>query len=206
MKRFGLIGKTLKHSFSKKYFTKKFIELGIDDCEYENYELEFIAAFPGLLKKNPDLIGLNVTIPYKEEILPYLHEASDGVKKIGACNCIKIIEGRLHGFNTDAMAFLNALLPQLKSHHTNALVLGSGGAAKAVQFALSQANIHFKIVSRKNDAALNYQQLSKEVMNQNLLIINTTPLGMFPNEEAPAIPYQYLTAKHFLFDLIYNPA
>ncbi len=206
MKRFGLIGKTLKHSFSKKYFTQKFIELGVDDFAYDNYELENITGFPGLLKNNADLRGLNVTIPYKEAILPYLHETSEEVKNIGACNCINIIEGRLYGFNTDATAFARSLLPQLKAHHTKALVLGSGGAAKAVRFALTQANIDYKIVSRSNDEYLNYQQLSPDVLNQHLLIINTTPLGMFPNAGAPAIPYHLLTPKHFLFDLIYNPA
>src|SRR5690348_7270802 len=143
MKRFGLIGKTLKHSFSKGFFEKKFSEYGITDCSYDNFELPSIDEFPNLIANNPGLKGLNVTIPYKEEVLQFLHSKNEVVEAIGACNCIKIVGEQLHGFNTDAIAFKNSLQKYLQPHHKCALVLGSGGASKAVQYALKQLRIDF---------------------------------------------------------------
>lgn len=207
MRRFGLIGKTLKHSFSKNYFTEKFKESNILDCSYENFELSSINEFPSLFNTFPDIKGLNITIPYKEEIISFLDEKNDVVKETGACNCIKVNNGKLYGFNTDVAGFSNSLQPKLKPQHTKALILGSGGAAKAVQYALKQSGIYFKTVSRrKKDDGLGYEDIDQDVLSEYKLIINTTPLGMFPNvNECPSIPYQYITPQHFLFDLIYNP-
>lgn len=208
MKRYGLIGRTLKHSFSKDYFTRNFIESGRADCVYDNFELSAITDFPQLLTDSPDLKGLNVTIPYKEEVLPYLHQKSDVVQAIGACNCIKIIDGRLTGYNTDVVGFRQSVEPKLKPHHKNALILGTGGAAKAIRYVLSQLNISFQVVSRqKVPGQLSYEDIDAYVLEQHALIINTTPLGMYPNvESAPTIPYDFITPQHFLYDIVYNPA
>jgi shikimate dehydrogenase len=206
MRRFGLIGKTLGHSFSKNYFFKKFEELHITDCSYENFELQSVDLFPRLLQDTPYLAGLNVTIPYKEAILPFLHQQTDEVASIGACNCIRVEGERLIAFNTDWIGFSRSLEPFMESHHNQALILGSGGAAKAVQYALSQLGIEWKVVSRRN-GQLAYAELDKMVMQEHTLIINTTPLGMYPNtNEAPVIPYEFIGKEHLLFDLIYNPA
>lgn len=206
MRRFGLIGKTLKHSFSKNYFTQKFIDLNISDCIYDNFELQSIDELSGLLI-NSDLQGVNITIPYKEQVVSFLDEKDEIVEAIRACNCIKIFNGKLVGFNTDVFGFKKTIESQLQPHHKKALILGSGGASKAVQYALKQLGIEFSIVSRrkKNDE-LGYEDIDDEILDQYTLIINTTPLGMFPNtNDDPPIPYEYLTPKHFLFDLIYNP-
>ena len=207
MRRFGLIGKTLKHSFSKNYFTRKFNEQHIIDCSYDIFELQSIDALPSLLKTHPDLQGLNVTIPYKEEVLSFLHEKSEVVEEIGACNCIRVREGKLYGFNTDVTGFKNSLQPQLKPYHNKALILGSGGAAKAVQYGLRELNIEYRVVSRRKEFnGLGYEDVDDDVLRQYHLIINTTPLGMYPNiNDDPPIPYEYLTSRHFLFDLVYNP-
>ena len=207
MRRFGLIGKTLKHSFSKNYFTQKFRENRIENCLYESFELPSIEELPSLIAAHPDLEGLNVTIPFKEEVIPFLNEKNEIVEAIGACNCIKIHEGRLHGFNTDVIGFKNSLQPKLKPQHKKALILGSGGAAKAVRYALQQLSIDCLVVSRrKGYSDLGYEDVDYEVLGQCKLIINTTPLGMFPNvNDDPPIPYEYITPEHFLFDLIYNP-
>lgn len=207
MKRFGLIGKTLKHSFSKTYFEKKFAEQEITDCNYQNFELQTIDEFPNLIAANPELKGLNVTIPYKEEVLQFLNTENAIVKEIGACNCIKIINGQLHGFNTDAVAFKSSLRKYLRPHHKCALVLGSGGASKAVQYALKELRIDFLIVSRhKKENQLGYEDVGEDTIKEHQIIINTTPLGMFPNvEQDPPILYNALTSQHLLYDLIYNP-
>lgn len=207
MRRFGLIGKTLKHSFSKNYFTQKFKENHINDCSYETFELQSIDQFPNLFQTCPDIAGLNVTIPYKEDVIKFLDEKNDIVKEIGACNCIKVTEGKLHGFNTDVIGFKNSLQPKLKQQHTKALILGSGGAAKAVQYALKELEIEFTVVSRRKEFnELGYEDIDDEILHQYKLIINTTPLGMFPDvNNDPPIPYRYITSEHFLFDLIYNP-
>ncbi len=206
MKRFGLIGRTLKHSFSKTYFTRKFEKEGLD-CSYDNFELASISELHPLLTRMPALIGFNVTIPYKKEILPYLSFQDAVVQAIGACNCVKMVAGKCYGFNTDGMGFLKSLSPHVKPHHTQALVLGSGGSSAAVQYALAQLGISYKVVSRQPAAAqLSYNDITPEVLSAYTLIINTTPVGMFPAvEAAPALPYQLLTSRHLLYDLVYNP-
>lgn len=208
MRVFGLIGKTLKHSFSKGYFTQKFAALGLTDCRYENFELPSIDDFKALLDSHPELEGLNITIPYKEAVLPFLDVQIEVVKAVGACNCIKISDGKLYGFNTDAVGFRQSLQKVLKPHYTKALVLGTGGAAKAVHYALKELGIASVPVSRnKVPNGVTYAELSREIMEEHLLLVNTTPLGMYPNvHEAPSLPYEYLTPQHLLYDLTYNPA
>jgi shikimate dehydrogenase len=207
MRRFGLIGKTLKHSFSKNYFTQKFKDNQTRDCIYDIFELQSIDELPDLIATHPDLKGLNVTIPYKEQVLTFLNERSVVVQEIEACNCIKIINGKLHGFNTDVIGFKSSLQPKLKPHHKKALILGTGGAAKAVKYALKELEIEYLLVSRRKEFGdLGYEDVDDEILKQYTLIINTTPLGMFPNmNDDPPIPYEFLTPQHFLFDLVYNP-
>lgn len=208
MRLFGLIGYPLNHSFSKKYFTEKFEREALSDCEYENFPIISIDKLTLVLQQNPRLKGLNVTIPYKEEVIPFLNDADDTVKKIKACNCIKIIDGKLYGHNTDTIAFERSLTKEMKLENKKALILGMGGAAKAVQFALEKLNVEYKNVSRKpTENSLSYAQLTPAIIAEHKLIINTTPLGMYPNVAVfPIIPYDALTPEHFLFDLIYNPA
>lgn len=207
MKRYGLIGRTLTHSFSKNFFTEKFAKAGITDCVYDNFELSAIEAFPKLVSSHPDLKGLNVTIPYKEDVLDYLTDSNDIVREIGACNCIRIDGDQLVGYNTDVLGFRNSLVPKLKRYHRRALILGTGGASKAIRFVLQQLGIEYSIVSRRKGInELGYEELGEEVMADHHLIINTTPLGMYPNVDAdPPVPYECLTRKHFLYDVIYNP-
>ena len=207
MRQFGLIGYPLSQSFSQKFFTQKFEKELLKDCRYDTFSIPSIDDLPAILKSNPELCGLNVTIPYKEQVLSYLHEKTDLVKKIKACNCIKIKKGKLTGHNTDAPAFEQSLKEKLKPHHTRALVLGTGGAAKAVEYSLQQLTISYHYVSRKPSAqSFSYEQLTPTLMQEYTLIINCTPLGMYPNiVEAPQIPYHALSDKHYLFDLIYNP-
>jgi shikimate dehydrogenase len=208
MRRFGLIGKTLKHSFSKNYFTKKFSDNAINDCSYDLFELQSIDDFPQLLQSIPELHGLNVTIPYKETVLTYLHHLDPVVEEMGACNCISINEGRLTGYNTDYIGFRDTIAPLLKPLHNQALVLGTGGASKAVVYALKKLGITTKLVSReKGKADFVYEELTEEVMAAYRLIVNTTPLGTYPDIDAAApIPYYLLSPNHFLFDLVYNPS
>ncbi|HEV8284240.1 MAG TPA: shikimate dehydrogenase [Chitinophagaceae bacterium] len=207
MRLFGLIGYPLTHSFSKSYFAEKFKKEGIEDCKYENFPIASIDDLPRILNENPDLQGLNVTIPYKESILPFLDKKNDLVKQTGACNCIKMVNSKWVGYNTDVIGFERSLLSKLNPENRNALILGTGGAAKAVEFVLRKLGISYKHVSRypsiKN---LSYEQLTPQLMAKSTLIINTTPLGMFPKiTEAPPLPYDLVTKKHLLFDLIYNP-
>ena len=208
MKRFGLIGRTLSHSFSKIYFTKKFQEEGLADCTYDNFELKTIEEFPSLIHSTPGIRGLNVTIPYKEEVIQYLSEQNEIVKAIGACNCIKVVGERLIGYNTDAIGFRKSLEPFLQSHHQKALILGTGGASKAIRYVLEQLGIKYLFISREKKVnSITYEELSEELLHSHHLIINTTPLGMYPTvDAAPPIPYQFLTPQHLLFDAIYNPA
>ena len=207
MRRFGLIGKTLKHSFSKNYFTRKFEAEGITGCSYENFELEQIDQLPLLIRSDPEIQGLNVTIPYKEQCLPFLDETSDAVRVIGACNCIRITEGKMFGYNTDAPAFMESIRNSLRSHHSSALVLGSGGASKAITYALGQLGIEYQVVSRNPVSPnLGYNDLNPELIRKHTVLINTTPLGMFPDTESfPQIPYEGITPGHLLYDLTYNP-
>lgn len=207
MRRLGLIGNPLGHSFSASWFKAKFQAERITDALYENYELPSLEDLLLLFEKHKDLCGLNVTIPYKEQVLPYLDEQSHEVRQIGACNCIHILEGRSIGYNTDAYGFRNSLEPLLNAHHKKALVLGTGGASKAVIYVLNQLGIKQALVSRRpSDTTISYADVTPEVLQDHLLIINTTPVGTYPIvDEAPPLPYHLLTEQHLLFDLVYNP-
>lgn len=208
MKVYGIIGYPLGHSFSRSYFTEKFLREGIRDCTYENFPLSSITELPALLNAEPLLCGFNVTIPYKEQVLPYLDELSEEVRKIGACNCVRIVNGKKTGFNTDVIGFEGSLLHAFPRLPERALVLGTGGAAKAVEFVLNKRSVSFQYVSRSpRPGQLSYKDLTQSTLSNHLLIINTTPLGMHPLEEqCPPLPYEYVGEKHCLFDLIYNPA
>lgn len=209
MKRYGLIGYPLSHSFSKKYFEEKFKREGITDCAYELFSIPLIGDLSSLLATHPDLHGLNVTIPYKQLVLPYLNDISHLPEQLLACNCIKIKDGALTGYNTDVIGFERTFKPQLQPHHTKALLLGSGGAAAAVAYVLRKLGIAYSIVSRTagNGDALTYNEIDASVIAGHHIIINTTPLGMYPHvDEAPPLPYDAITPKHYLFDLHYNPA
>ena len=205
--RFGLIGKDISYSFSKKYFTEKFSDMGMDDHSYENFDLQAIEDFKSVVEYNKNLKGLNVTIPYKEAVIPYLTDLDKQAEKIGAVNTIQFTDSGLKGFNTDAYGFQTTLLPFLKSHHKKALILGTGGASKAVAYVLGELGIVNTFVSRKPmDNQIGYQDLTEKVMQEFTVLVNCTPLGTHPNVgQKPDIPYTYLTTKHFLFDLIYNP-
>jgi len=208
MKKFGLIGKNLSHSFSKQYFEQKFGKEGITDASYSLFELVEIGEFTALVTEH-ELSGLNVTIPYKEAILPYLDEIDEEAKAIGAVNTIQFTKSGLKGFNTDVIGFRNSIKPFLENIHTRALILGTGGAAKAVAYVLESLGIKITYVSRnpKAENELSYADINSFVMKHHLLIVNTTPIGTFPNiTEAPELPYEYLTEQHFLYDLVYNPS
>ena len=205
---YGLIGKNISYSFSKKYFSGKFKKLKKNNCEYVNFDLDNVAEFKSIFKLNKNIKGLNVTIPYKQAIIPYLDEISTEAKKIGAINTIKIENGKLKGFNTDVYGFQKSLKSIVEPLNYNALILGWGGAAKGINFVLENFGFKIKIVSRKPVKAgmLRYNDLNKEIINKTKLIVNCTPLGTFPKiNECPKIPYQYLNRNHILFDLIYNP-
>jgi shikimate dehydrogenase len=207
MRLFGLIGNPLSHSFSKKYFADKFEKEEITECIYELFPLKTIDGLPVLLKNNPELEGLNITIPYKKQVLPFLN-SSHIPAGLDACNCINIVEGKLVGYNTDVTGFEKSIKPLLKSFHKKALILGNGGATAAVVFALQKLNIEAAIVSRKvhEGSAFTYKDINERVMGENTVIINTTPLGMHPNvNDCPDIPYQFITDQHLLYDLTYNP-
>lgn len=208
MRRFGLIGYPLSHSFSQKYFTDKFRQENIRDCLYENFPLEDIAGLPAVLAQYQDLAGLNITIPYKEKVIAYLHEQSPVVQEIGACNCIRFRDGKLYGYNTDVTGFQRSLEPLLLPTHRKALILGTGGASKAVEYVLRQKGIEYHIVSRSPEGLkqVDYEWVNETNLQEHTLLVNTTPLGMFPNiDSCPPIPYQFLTPAHYLFDLVYNP-
>lgn len=209
MKLYGLIGYPLGHSFSKQYFTEKFKAAGLLDCVFEAYAIPEINEFPSLIINNPSLKGLGVTIPYKEQVLTYLDELSPEVEAIGATNSIRIVDGKLKAFNTDIIGFETSFKKHLKSFHKKALILGTGGASKAVQYVLAKMGIPFFIVTRTkedNKAHINYEDVNKEVIESHQLIINCTPVGMYPIEDnSPAIPYQFLTPHHYLYDLVYKP-
>ncbi|MCX2839813.1 shikimate dehydrogenase [Salinimicrobium sp. MT39] len=207
MRKFGLVGRNISYSFSRKYFSEKFTSEGIN-ATYENFDLQDIKQFPEVLDKNPELKGLNVTIPYKEVIFPFLDSLDETAQQIGAVNTIKVERnGSLTGYNTDYFGFSEALKPFLKLHHKKALILGTGGASKAVNYALNSLDIKTRLVSRSpSKNAISYQQLSEEILEEHTVIINTTPLGTHPKvEEYPPLPVNYLSSRHLLFDLIYNP-
>ena len=207
MKLFGLIGFPLSHSFYEKFFSEKFEREDIEDCKYELYPLENIEDIRLLFEVNKDLKGLNVTIPYKESVIEYLDDLDDIAQKIGAINCIKIDEIQRVGYNTDYAGFRDSLKPLLKKHHTQALVLGTGGASKAVVYALQELGISTTLVSRKTGAAqLTYADINKEIIDNHTIIINCSPVGMYPDiNQCPDIPYQFINSAHILYDLVYNP-
>ncbi len=207
MAKYGLIGRNISYSFSRAHFARKFEELQLHGYSYENFDLQQIEEFPSVLAKNPDLSGLNVTIPYKEAIIPYLDELHSEASEIGAVNTIKFAKSGLKGYNTDAYGFRMALLPRLQPQHTKALILGTGGASRAVVHVLGSLDIAFTYVSRTPASGqLSYKDLSGTLLQTHLLIINTTPLGTHPKTaEKPQLPYGKITPSHFLFDLIYNP-
>lgn len=208
-KLFALLGKNISYSFSRGYFTEKFDLLELRDHQYINFDIDRIQDFPAIFQQyEKEIKGLNVTIPYKETVIDYLDKIDKKAKKIGAVNTIRITKkGKLKGYNTDEYGFRKSLQPLVKKHHKKALILGTGGASKAVQYALQKLGIDYTFVSRnptKNQ--LSYQELSRQVMNDYLLLINCTPLGTYPNvEDCPAIPYHFLTSSHILYDLVYNP-
>jgi len=211
MKLLGLIGYPLTHSFSVDYFTKKFAREKIRYYKYLNFPINDISKFPALLDEQPDLVGLNVTIPYKEKIIPYLDELDPTVKKIGAVNTVKIIRdnGKKHlsGYNTDTYGFHHSLTPFLKKKHTAALILGTGGASKAVAYVLDQLGIDCIFVSRTPaKGQIGYHEICLSIIRQYLIIVNTSPLGTYPDVDTyPDIPYDLLTSDHILYDLVYNP-
>jgi len=206
--KFGLVGRNIGYSFSKKYFTEKF-EMGhFDNCEYKNYDIENIDAFTKIIDENKSLRGLNVTIPYKESVIPLLDKISKTAQLIGAVNCITISKKKkIKGYNTDYYGFKKSIKPLLKEHHKKALILGTGGASKGVAFALKKLKIEYDFVSRNADEfQVSYNELDVSVFEEYTIIINTTPLGTFPNiTECPTLDYSLFTKKHIAFDLVYNP-
>ncbi len=207
---FGIIGFPLTHSFSERYFNNKFETERIQDAYFKPFSIEKVETIKEILALNPNLNGFAITIPHKKSILPFLNEYTEDVKKMGACNCVRIREGKLTGFNTDVIGFEQSFIKKLQPLHKNALILGSGGAAAAVEFVLQKLGIHYQFVSRNknsDDSNLVYEELNEEILTNSTIIINTTPLGTFPKvDEAPAIPYHLLNTNHYLFDLVYNPA
>ncbi len=211
MKKYGLIGFPLGHSFSRNYFNNKFADEKID-AEYVNFEIPSIQDFRRVIEENPNIYGLNVTIPYKQQVIPYLDELDADAEEIGAVNVIKFIREagqklKLVGYNSDVVGFMGSIKPLLKPHHREALILGTGGASKAIVYGLRKLGISSVFVSRtKKEGMLTYDELTPEIMQEFTVIINCTPVGMFPHTDAcPALPYECLTGKHLLFDLIYNP-
>ena len=206
MKKFGLLGKNISYSFSRKFFQDKFNQLQID-ATYENFDILQIEELSKVLQKNKGLNGLNITIPYKESILPFLDELSPEAQQIQAVNTIKITDNQLIGHNTDAFGFMKSLFPILEKQHTRALILGTGGASKAVANALDSMGIEYRFVSRNpQQQELAYADLNEAIIKDHQLIINCTPLGTHPQvKESPSLPYQFLESSHLLYDLVYNP-
>lgn len=225
MKLFGLIGYPLSHSFSKKFFTEKFETEKIEGHSYELYPLEHIKDFESLLDKNPNLCGINVTVPHKKNVIPYLDWISHDARAIGAVNCIRVtsesplqaaLEGeigvtghnfKLEGYNTDIYGFEGSLKPLLTASHKKALILGNGGAASAVKYVLDKLGIEYQSVTRKSEeGCILFGDITPEIVAEHKLIINTTPLGTAPKiDECPPIPYEAITPEHLLYDLVYNP-
>ncbi len=205
MRHFGLIGYPLTHSFSPDYFKNKFESLGVEDADYKLFEVNDLDSVKKLIITY-DLLGFNITIPHKQSIIPYLDELTPEANAIGSVNCVKVVEGKLIGYNTDEFGFRTSLTRLIGDKKVEkALVLGNGGSSKAVQFALRQLKIDFSVVSRSGD--LNYNNLSPSMIRTCQLIINTTPLGLFPKvDEFPNITYEAIIGSHFAFDLIYNPS
>lgn len=232
MKLYGLIGYPLTHSFSEKYFKAKFQKENIAEVDFKTFAIKELTDFPRIIESNPDLKGLSVTIPHKENIIPFLDELDEIAKNIGAVNCIKIVRSsefgadsitqnhkpqtsnlKLIGYNTDAYGFQQSIKPFLETQHERALIIGTGGAAKAVAYVLKNIGIDVHFVSRKNNStaqqfnnSFSYSDLNQNIISKIKLIVNATPLGMFPNiDSSPQIPYKYITPEHLCYDLIYNP-
>lgn len=210
MTTFGLIGRKLSHSFSKKYFSEKFKELQLVDYTYELWELETLDNIREFVLSKKNVKGFNITVPYKQDILKYLDVLSEDVSKIGACNCVLIKDNTWIGYNTDWWGFLKMIENKLENHHRGALILGTGGAAKAVSYALEQLHLPYLYVTRRipplHRNIITYEQLDAQHFHAFPIIINTTPLGMYPDTDAmPPIPINFIDKKHFVIDLIYNP-
>lgn len=213
MRRFGLFGHPLEHSYSKKFFTEKFQREGKNDCVYDNYDTENIYDLKKIVRETPGLMGLNITIPFKQEIIPMLDNLDDISQKISAVNTVRIVRHdptrfELFGYNTDAWGFELAIRPILRPHHRRALILGTGGSAKAVSYVFRKLNIeHFFVTREESRFHYSYADLNSNTMRAFQIIVNTTPLGMYPNvNDCPNIPYEFLTHKNLCFDLVYNPA
>jgi shikimate dehydrogenase len=211
MKKYGLLGYPLTHSFSKRFFTEKF-EMEKIDSTYENFEIGSITKFPEVVKNNPEVIGFNVTIPYKEQVIPYLDDLNDSAREIGAVNTIKVTRTgdkvHLKGFNTDTYGFETSLSPLLKPYHKKALILGTGGASKALKYVLNKLGIEYisASIEELKENEIRYEEIDERVIRERLLIINATPLGTYPKVDTfPNIPYEFITGQHLLFDLVYNP-
>ncbi|BAV04137.1 shikimate dehydrogenase [Filimonas lacunae] len=207
MRTFGILGYPLTHSFSQGYFREKFEKEGIADAEFQLFSYPEIASVRDILATEKNLEGFCITIPHKKSILSFLHETSEVVQDMGACNCVRIKEGKLIGYNTDVVGFEQSFAPLLQPHHQQGLILGTGGAAAAVEYILKKRGIAYKFVSRtKTVDNLTYDELSPEVMEAYTVVVNCTPLGTYPNiEQYPDIPYALLTDRHYLYDLVYNP-
>lgn len=206
MTKFGIIGYPLGHSFSKGFFTEKFARESID-AQYLNFEIPDVAMLPDVLRNNPELRGLNVTLPHKQAVIPLLDEMSKEAKEIGAVNVIRVRNGKLKGFNSDIIGFTNSIKPLLMPHHKKALILGTGGASKAIRVGLNRLGIEWTYVSRSpREGMITYEDITAETLQAYTVIVNCSPVGMFPNvAQAPDIPYDCLSDKHLLFDLVYNP-
>lgn len=212
MMKYGLIGYPLGHSFSRGYFNEKFKSEGID-AEYVNFEIPTIDGFMDVIRSTPDLRGLNVTLPYKAAVIPFLDELDQDAARIGAVNVIKLIpqakgKVKLVGYNSDVIGFTRSIEPLLQPHHRKALILGTGGASKAIRHGLETLGLETRFVSRtkKSEAFLTYDELTPAIMQEYTVIVNCTPVGMYPNTDAcPDIPYKEITAGHLLYDVVYNP-
>lgn len=208
MKTYGLIGKNISYSFSERYFSDKFKKENIENTIYKTFDLQNIEAFKTLLHNTPSLCGLNVTIPYKEAVIPFLDKLSPEATEIKAVNVIQFQNNKLIGYNSDCYGFEQSFKEKQQPHHQKALILGTGGASKAIQYIFQKNHIPFQIISRKaSEKNLSYEQLNQEIMTEHQIIVNCTPLGTHPaTDQKPPIPYAYLTAQHYLYDLVYNPS
>ena len=206
MTKYGIIGNPLGHSFSKGFFTEKFAREGID-AEYLNFQIPEIGKLTEVLRENPELRGINVTLPYKTEIIPFLDELSDEAREIGAVNVVQIRNGHLKGFNSDIIGFTRSIQPLLKSHHQKALILGTGGASRAIRVGLTRLGLEWKYLSRTpHEGMITYEDITAETLREYEVIVNCSPVGMFPKVDGcPAIPYEFLTPDNLLYDLVYNP-
>lgn len=209
MNKLGLLGKNISYSFSRSYFKKKFEDEQIENTSYENFDIENIDLFPSIIENTEDLKGLNVTIPYKQQVMPFLDKINKKAKAIGAVNTIRITKkGKLIGYNTDCYGFKNSIKPAIQKHHKKALILGTGGASKAIAFSLEEMGISYDYVSRQLSEGIkfSYDTLTEDALKDYQIVVNCTPLGTFPDvDNAPNIPYKGLNENYILFDLIYNP-